>query len=306
MKKVILTAAIAAANLVGFAQDAATTDGFMPVKGDKTFEIQALSPFTGGSSAPFSLNNGSLRFRYFLSDKMAFRTNFSLDIANDSRNLGGGTSNSVNVTNGTSVSVTNTNTEGKVSNSTFGFSIMPGLEFHKSVAKRLDVYYGGIIDFTLKSRSAMAEITKSGRSGATGTTNDYFQGTETIELSGANFSNFSGIKIDDADNSNASLNFGTGNNPPGYNNRGFLRFGLSGVLGADYYFMKSAYLGIEVTYGLAINSNSEVKFSTKNNIQAPTITTTNSRSSEVTAESPSSSFNLIPNATAAFRLGIKF
>ncbi|TAG51525.1 MAG: hypothetical protein EAZ27_13565, partial [Cytophagales bacterium] len=46
MKKVILTAAVVAANLVAFAQETTTNEGFMPVKGDKTFEIEAVSPFS--------------------------------------------------------------------------------------------------------------------------------------------------------------------------------------------------------------------------------------------------------------------
>lgn len=302
MKKVILTAAIAAANLVGFAQDATTTtDGFMPVKGDKTFEIEAVSPFSAGGAAPFALNNASLRFRYFLSDKMAFRTNFSLDISSETKKLGGGQTTSTIVVGGASTSVTNTLTEGSASNNTLGFTIMPGLEFHKSVAKRLDVYYGAVLDITLKSRSAMAEISKSGRSGAVGVIEDYFKGTEKIEISGANFDDISNVNINNSNNAGASLGgVGTGTD------KGFFRFGLAGLLGADYYFMKSAYLGIEVTYGLGVNMNSSVTTTIDSNIQPVSILTVNSNSSVTTNDASSGNFNLVPNATAAFRLGVKF
>lgn len=301
MKKVILTAAVVAANLVAFAQETTTNEGFMPVKGDKTFEIEAVSPFSAGGASPFSLNNASLRFRYFLSDKMAFRTNFSLDIASESKKLGGGTQSSTNVSQGTSTSVTNTLTEGNASNNTLGFSIMPGLEFHKSVAKRLDVYYGAVLDITLKSKSAMAEISKSGRSGAVGVTEDYFKGTEKVEISGANFDDISNVEINGATSPSASLS-GTASGT----DKGFFRLGLGGVLGTDFYFMKGAYIGIEVTYGLGINTNSAVTTTFSSDIQPVASTTVNSFNSVVNDSPSSGSFNLVPNTTAAFRLGVKF
>lgn len=301
MKKVILTAAVVAANLVAFAQETTTNEGFMPVKGDKTFEIEAVSPFSAGGASPFSLNNASLRFRYFLSDKMAFRTNFSLDIASESKKLGGGTQSSTSVSQGTSTSVTNTLTEGNASNNTLGFSIMPGLEFHKSVAKRLDVYYGAVLDITLKSKSAMAEISKSGRSGATGVTEDYFKGTEKVEISGANFDDISNVEINSGTSSAASLG-GTASGT----DKGFFRLGLGGVLGSDFYFMKGAYIGIEVTYGLGINTNSAVTTTFSSDIQPVASTTVNSFNSVVNDSPSSGNFNLVPNTTAAFRLGVKF
>jgi hypothetical protein len=306
MKKVLLTAAVVAANLVAFAQET-SSDSFMPMKGDKTFEVEAVSPFSGGGAAPFSLNNASLRFRYFLSDQMAVRVNFGLNMDNQSRDLSkGGETQTTTDAAGVVTTVKNTATIAKASQSTFGFSLMPGIEFHKSVAKRLDVYYGAVVDFTLKSRSAKAEISKAGRSGVTGITDDYFKGTETVEISGTYFDGFDDISLNNHTSAAAQLGFANSNkHSTSADDAGFTKIGLNVVLGADYYFMKSAYIGVEVMIGAGYRSIHNVTVTEISDIK--TFTSTDKDNNEsVTPFYNGGSFLIEPNTTAAFRLGVKF
>jgi outer membrane protein W len=76
---------------------------------------------------------------------------------------------------------------------------------------------------------------------------------------------------------------------------GFLRFGLNGVAGCDYYFSKSIYLGTEVGFGFSYTSNSAVKTET-DLAGAPTIPDAKQ----------GGSFNLGPNVLGQIRLGYLF
>ena len=69
-------------------------------------------------------------------------------------------------------------------------------------------------------------------------------------------------------------------------------FGLNLILGADYYFSKSIYLGTEVGFGFSTTSFSDTEFTPPT---GPSITTPNG-----------SSFNLGPNFNSAIRLGFLF
>lgn len=74
------------------------------------------------------------------------------------------------------------------------------------------------------------------------------------------------------------------------------RWGLRGVIGADYYFVKNVYLGVEAGWGfyhtIQGKSTSETTISG--------VTTT------VESNSPGSSFELNPNVTTGVRLGFVF
>lgn len=76
-------------------------------------------------------------------------------------------------------------------------------------------------------------------------------------------------------------------------------FGVRGVLGADYYFAKKVFLGVEA--GMGVGFASEGKTTTSSTTTIGGTTTTN------TAEAPGgSSFTLVTSPTAGLRIGFVF
>ncbi len=76
---------------------------------------------------------------------------------------------------------------------------------------------------------------------------------------------------------------------------GFVRFGLNGFAGVDYYIAQKLYLGTELGFGFSLTSNSDV--------------TVESDAPGFTAPDPQkqgSSFNLGPNVLGQIRLGFLF
>jgi outer membrane protein W len=121
MKKVLLTAAAVFAFGFANAQEGTTTSDYKPTKGTVTTEVS----LTGGlNNANFNLNNGGVKFRYFLKDDLGLR--LGLGIHNDKNE------DVIGVTPGMS-----TETE-KNSN----LSLKLGAEKHFAGSERLSTYAG--------------------------------------------------------------------------------------------------------------------------------------------------------------------
>ncbi len=76
---------------------------------------------------------------------------------------------------------------------------------------------------------------------------------------------------------------------------GSTTFGLNLVLGADWYFSKSIYMGTEVGFGFSTTSTADDEVTNATGPNTPTVTTVNG-----------SSFNLGPNFNSSIRLGFLF
>ena len=76
---------------------------------------------------------------------------------------------------------------------------------------------------------------------------------------------------------------------------GFIRIGVNGVAGADYYFARKMYIGAEIGFGLGVQLNSSVKRkSDADGFEEPD------------PEKQGSSFNFGPNAVGQLRVGWLF
>lgn len=125
MKKLILSLAFVAAGAVAFAQK--------PAGGDKTAEVS----FTGFGLNSFNYTTPELRFRYFMSEKMALRLRLSLgstSVTNKENVVTGGT---------TTIEV-----EQKISNG-FMLNFTPGIEMHFEGTAKLSPYYGAQLNIGL-------------------------------------------------------------------------------------------------------------------------------------------------------------
>jgi len=286
MKKSILTLGfLSAMAFAANAQDAATagTSSSELKAGNVTVELNASSPFSGGGADPFSLNNSALRFRYFLNETTAFRLGFS--IARE------GFNNTYGMKNENTVGGVTTKTEAEKVNlksSSFTFSIMPGIEKHVLVSDRLSAYYGGYVEFTTNSKKASAEVT----AGKDATGKATLDGSYKVEWKGASVEAPSedltlvGLKAP------ATL---TKTDP------GFTRLGLIGVVGADYYFTKGLYLGVEVSWGLTGTTYKATETTTTDN----TVSGATS-SNKDTALGKNKAGSLAPATNASFRFGFRF
>jgi hypothetical protein len=301
MKKTLLSIGLLSAMAFSAnAQDAATAaPSSSELKaGSVTVELNMASPFSGGGAEPFSLNNNALRFRYFLSETMAFRLGFSIDRAGFNKTYGTKTETSSTAA-GAQASGSE-DTKVNVKSSMFQFSIMPGLEFHKLVSDRLSVYYGGYFEFTLNSQKATAEVTpgSSTSAGVTTKTND---GSFKKEWKGAS------LEEPSEDVTLAGLT--AGGTGAGTVSRaetpGFTRLGLIGVIGADYYFTKGLYLGAEVSWGITGTTYKAVETTTTDSI-VPVGATSVTTTSKVTDLDKNKAGMIAPAANAAIRFGFRF
>lgn len=109
----------------------------------------------------------------------------------------------------------------KTTTSQFMFDLRPGIEKHFAGTNRLSPYVGGELIFGMKSASGKVE-----------------GGGTTDEIDGA-----------------------TGAGATGFDNRGYTRFGLGGLIGADFYFVPAVYLGIEA--GLSFNVDTQADVTVK-------------------------------------------
>jgi outer membrane protein W len=345
MKKTLLSIGILSAMAFSAnAQDVAPAGSeFKPSAGNITVEMTALSPFSGGGAAPFDLNrdalrNPYLRFRYFLSDGLAFRLQLGINASKSKQDFGGktefsGSETGTNTNN--SGSSTTTSPSFKVSSNSFLVAIAPGLEVHKGISERLSVYYGAYIDFAMQSAKGKIEgkpgsssSTASTAAGTGSSSTSAVAGEYSYEVKGQNFGDVNDLgleaptgtwSVNPATGAVTSPAFGAGNTadalrPDGQ--RGFTRLGLVGVLGADYYITKGIYLGVEVSWGWtnymykkvsveekATNINNSTNTNGTVSPATPANVVSGTRKVE---ENKDSNWNITPAANLAFRLGFWF
>lgn len=329
MKKTLLSIGLLSAMaFAANAQDAATAaPSSSELKaGNVTVELNMSSPFSGGGANPFSLSNENtmLRFRYFTSETMAFRLGFSIDRAGFNNTYGAKTETTQSTSTQAGVTTTNTGTTEQnkinVKSNEFQFSIMPGVEFHKLVSDRLSVYYGGYLEITSNSKKSSIEVTSgsaSGSSTAPGsvpTSSTNFSGSYKEEWKGARIEEFDteAAAFSTALNANGSL--GTVSAGQETSTPGFFRFGLIGVTGADYYFTKGLYLGVELGWGFTSTSYKAVEYTRTNSTTTGTnsatpaavITPVQDDVKETDLDKNKSGLQLAPFANAQFRLGFRF
>tara|TARA_R110000868_G_scaffold17148_3_gene75726 strand:- start:159 stop:833 length:675 start_codon:yes stop_codon:yes gene_type:complete len=145
-KKVLMIAAIAAGV---FTTTNVNAQEFKPAGGEKNVEVN-FSPL-GGS--PIGINN--LRLRYFTSSDMAIRVGFSVTSSSTTGIALGGTNNDIELEN---------------VNSSFGFSINPGIEKHFEGTDRLSPYVGAELNFALNSSSQTQDVINVAGDGVEGQT----------------------------------------------------------------------------------------------------------------------------------------
>jgi hypothetical protein len=328
------------------AQEAASSSEFKPTKGNITIEFNANSPFNGGAGdrGIFSLNNNALRARYFLSDGLAIRCQFSVNAHRYKQDLGTTFDQSNNTPNGniTSSSTSTTTVDYKMTSSNTLVIIAPGLEIHKNVAERLSVYYGGYINLAFQSAKGKIEGTpgsvntsQTSAAGTNSSNSSAAAGSYKYEVKGSDLGNVSSLGLTDPTTSGVTGQapwtsapgggpiFAT-NGPNTYtsqqlaNNgtRGYFSFGLVGVLGADYYITKAFYLGVECGLGLASTSYKKVK-TTENTTDINVKTVLNGNTTPATPDPVTSGtytntstkdtqFTFSPVVNASFRLGFWF
>ncbi|MFN7313489.1 MAG: hypothetical protein ACK5UI_08405 [Bacteroidota bacterium] len=143
MKKLILSAAFVALGVAAFAQK--------PAAGDKTAEVN----FTGFGLNSFNYGAGTgnlaipeLRFRYFMSDKMAIRARVGL----------GSTSETVKEKTGGASPI---DLEAKSSQG-FGLTLSPGVEFHFEGTSKLSPYYGAQLGIGFQTGGSLTVTNATG------------------------------------------------------------------------------------------------------------------------------------------------
>jgi outer membrane protein W len=156
-----------------------------------------------------------------------------------------------------SVNGTQSEVELEDKTSTFGLSINPGVEKHFEGTDRLSPYVGAVLNFAMTSTTATDQSVQAtpGNDGVTDMSKEVYEG-ETTD--------------------------------------GTTTFGLNLVIGTDWYFSKSIYMGTEVGFGFSSTSNADTEQSS-DYPDSETVTTPNG-----------GSFNLGPNFNSAIRLGFLF
>ena len=260
MKKILLITALFAVSITTVAQKrkapvaAAYTS---PATSDfKPTEgtITAEVGITGGIlSATPILNEGAAKFRYFFKDDIAFR--LGLGIASDKKET-------VNITlPGTANAETITKIN-KFGTKTFNL----GVEKHFTGAERLSTYVG--FDLLLEFKNASSVSNKS-----SSTSNS----TSTTE--GATGYTFT--------TSNGQTTYNNPIEPAGSS------FGFRVTTGADYYFSKKLYLGVEVGLGYKTGTNDQVSTT-----DSPGITVVNFQEGKTS--------NSFTNVIGGLKLGYQF
>lgn len=130
MKKILLVSAMAIFGLVN------TSIGQKQIGGDKNFEVN-MAPF---GNTPISING--IKFRYFTEEDFAYRVEF---------NMGG-----KNVQTITEQS-TDEHDALAMTESSFKFSIRPGVEKHLKGTNNLSPYFGAFLDFTSENAKVKDE-----------------------------------------------------------------------------------------------------------------------------------------------------
>ena len=138
MKKLLLFIFLAVPSLLWAQSIEETTNGFKPVAGEKTIELQ-LRPF-----GDYPININGLRLRSFVTSTQARRLNVFLSVnsnsdiiqqANPDFNL----------------------QELKSTNSAFNISVSPGMEYHLKGTERISPYYGWEGNIAFRQSSVKTE-----------------------------------------------------------------------------------------------------------------------------------------------------
>lgn len=130
MKKLLLSLSVAFLGLAAQAQD------FKPAKGDVTTEFGLAG---GLNNAEFDLNEGLLRFRYFVKSDLAIRAGFNVRTNNNTDNIYG------------AIGSPNENKVGYNKNNETNLMINLGVEKHFAGTDRLSPYVGA--DFLIGNSS---------------------------------------------------------------------------------------------------------------------------------------------------------
>ena len=145
MKKAFLLFGFAAAVFSANAQVNDEFKTFKPLKGDVTAELGLAG---GLNNADFTLNEGTsglLRFRYFATEKLAFRLGVSVSATSETEKFYG-----------TGIDL---NREGKAMTNSKGFLLNLGIEKHFTGTPRLSPYVAGDILFGVMGQKAKLENT---------------------------------------------------------------------------------------------------------------------------------------------------
>ncbi len=311
MKKTILSLGLLSAMaFAANAQDAATVpaeSGFKPGAGNITVEVLASTPFASANT--FNLNNNQLRFRYFLSETMAFRLGFAINNNSFKNDYSTKTETSVSNNGNTANSTSNSNNNnGTVTIKSRNLDIVftPGIEFHKGVSERLSVYYGAYALVAFGSAKGTIEVTPGSNktvntspAGTQTTTGTEFAGSYKYEIKGSGFVN-NGVNPYDGN---------TGVTVPNLN-RATNRLGLNLVIGADYYITKALYLGLECSWGLTASTSKKYTTELSNSLRsfaAGSSDVANPQNTSVKTEvAKSTSTSIAPAVNGAFRFGFWF
>lgn len=158
MKKIVLSASLVALSLFAKAQDA--TGEHKPVQGDVTTEFSYGGLF---NNTQLGLNNGQLKFRYFVADNLAGRIGFNVSSSSQTDHVYG-----------------NDDEVGSSRQSTNNVGFNLGLEKHFTGSDRLSTYAGAdlllqlnsekqkLTDTNFSGSSYLAGASGKGKSGSTG------------------------------------------------------------------------------------------------------------------------------------------
>ena len=205
---------------------------------------------------------------------------------------------------------------------------MPGVEFHKLVSDRLSVYYGGYVEITSNSKKSSLEVTSGSTSGSTSSTipGSTPSSGEITNFSGSYKEEWKGARLENFDTEQAAYTtalgtpgkLGTVSTGQEKSTPGFFRYGLIGVTGADFYFTKGLYLGVELGWGFTATNFKAVEYTRTNSTTtgsttsvpagpvAPTVFPAQDDEKSTDLGKNKSGLQLAPFANASFRLGFRF
>lgn len=162
---------------------------------------------------------GGLRFRSFMSETSAFRLNFF---------VGGNTKTTILQQAEDTITKGFKKNELKEKESTLSFSLRPGFEKHFSGTDRLSPYVGAELEFGMTFHKLRTESEQQ-----------------------------QGVHIKPAvSNDGATPTIYTKTEK---GKKGYMTVGVNLVSGADYYFTKKAYLGVELGLGFGMKKDSKIK-----------------------------------------------
>ena len=220
---------------------------YKPEKGNFTTELQ-LSLFSINAKVDYdgetvSYSNGPLsmagfRFRYFFSDKLAFRTTIGFNFDHDKtvRNIDGTYAYYLDDSYYSfKALVTGERTE---KNRYTTFSIAPGLEYHFGDWERMSLYVGGEVLFGMMTSKSTVEENADAMLYTTYYGSEDYWGIAHTEAS--------------IETKNCRSEYGGYSNK--YTQNAPMFFGFNAIFGMDFYIYKSLYMGAELGLGYAFET----------------------------------------------------